>query len=213
MPMGLGRSTGIDTGAPVLVASYGGLETTQGARVVIRQEFAGSWEYLLEDAIFTVPPHAQFNGAALIGRDGRLIGIGSLLTQIELPGLGVAPCNMFVPIDLLKPILSDLMLSGRSKGPPRPWMGLSSEEVYGRVFVLRVTVGGPAEKAGLQPRDIILTVDKKPLTGLADFYRKVWALGSAGVDVPLTVLQKNRIREMRLRSGDRNQFLQRYPVH
>jgi len=211
-PMTLGRSAEIGSGDPVLVASFGGARATQGARVVIRREFAGSWEYLLEDAIFTVPPHAEFGGAALIDRDGRLVGLGSLLTPIEVPGLGAVPCNMFVPIDLLKPILSDLMATGRSKAQPRPWLGLSSEEAYGRVFVLRTTAGGPSDAAGLQPWDIILTVAKNPVTGLADFYRKVWALGRAGTAIPLTVLRGIQIREITVQSSDRDAFLQHRPV-
>jgi serine protease Do len=206
VPMKLGKSSEVKEGDPILVASHGGSESVQAARVVSRREFAGSWEYLLEDAIFSAPPHLNFGGAALIGPNGRLVGIGSLFTQLMIPGFGSIPCNMFVPIDLLKPILADMIKSGRSHGSPRPWLGLNAEEVYGRVFVLRVTSEGPAEKAGLKSGDIILTVDKRAVNGLADFYRKVWALGSAGVDVHLTVLQGTQIRDISVHSADRSQF-------
>lgn len=210
-PVKLGQSSEVKEGDVVLVASHGGPDSVQDVRVISRTEFAGYWEYLLEDALFTTPPHLNFGGASMIGRDGRLLGIGSLFTQIVIPGIGSIPCNVFVPIDLLKPILSDLIATGRSKEPPRPWLGVNVEEVRGRVFVLRVTSGGPAEQAGLQPGDIILTVNKRPVEGLSDFYRKVWALGAAGVDVPLGILQGIQIRDITVRSADRYQFLRLKP--
>jgi S1-C subfamily serine protease len=211
VPMKLGKSSGLKEGDPILVASHGGSDSVQAARVVTRNEFAGYWEYLLDDAIFTAPPISNFGGAALIGRDGQLLGIGSLLTQVMIQGLGSISCNMFVPIDHLNPILAGLIATGRSHEPPRPWLGLYGQETHGRVFVLRVTPGGPAEQAGLQPRDIILTVKGEEVKGLADFFRKVWALGNAGVDVPLSILQGARIRDVTVHSGDRYHFFRLKP--
>lgn len=211
--MQLGQSSELTVGDPVLVASYGGPDSVQGARVLTRQEFAGYWEYLLEDAIFTSPPYLSFGGAALIGRNGRLVGIGSLYTRITLPGLGAVPTNMFVPIDRLKPILDDLIARGRSQEPSRPWLGLYSEEAHGRVIILRVASGSPAEQAGLREGDIILKVKKGAVKGLADFYRKVWALGEAGVDVPVSILQGTEIRDLVVHSADRSQYLRLGPGH
>ncbi|MFC1491748.1 S1C family serine protease [Nitrospinota bacterium] len=206
-PFKLGQSSKVKEGDAILVAGHGGAKSVQGVRVVSRREFAGYWEYLLENAIFTSPPHADFAGAAMIGPDGRLLGIGSLFSQVVMPGVGVIPGNMFIPIDLLRPILGDLMATGRSHRPPRPWLGLHAEEVRGRVFVKRVTSGGPASQAGLKSGDIILAVAQKEVGGLADFYRKVWAIGRAGVDVPLSILQGNRMKNVIIRSADRFQFL------
>jgi S1-C subfamily serine protease len=208
-PMQLGKSSEVKEGDPVLVATHGGEEGAMGARVISRKEFAGYWEYLLDDAIFTAPPHANFGGAALIDHNGKLVGIGSLYTQIAIAGLGMIPGNMFVPIDYLKPILSDLITKGRSSAPPRPWLGINVEEVHGRVFVTRVTAESPAEKGGLKVGDIILTVNKKEISGLADFYRKVWTLGKPGVEVPLTLLQGIQVQEIKVKSGDRYQY---YPL-
>jgi S1-C subfamily serine protease len=177
----------------------------------VRREFAGSWEYLLEDAIFTVPPYLNFGGAALINRDGQLLGIGSLFTQLTVPELGSIPCNLFVPIDLLRPILSDLTAKGRSSEPSRPWLGLNAEEAHGRVFIIRVTPEGPSERAGLQSDDLVLTVKGEAVKGLADFYRKVWALGNAGIDVPLTILRGTQIHNITVPSVDRYQFLRLKP--
>lgn len=211
VPMKLGQASEIKEGDPILVASHGGSDSVQTARVVSRMEFPGYWEYLLEDAIFVAPPHPNFGGAALIGPTGQLLGIGSIFTQIPIAGIGSIPCNMFVPIDLLKPILDDLINTGRSREPPRPWLGLYVEEAHGRVFVIRVTSGGPAEQAGLKRGDILLTVKGRAVSGLADFYRKVWELGSAGVDVPLGVLQGIQIRDKTVRSSDRYQFFRLKP--
>jgi S1-C subfamily serine protease len=205
--MKLGQSSEIEVGDPVLVVGHGGTDSVQGARIVARQEFAGSWEYLLEDALFTAPPYSNFGGAALISRDSKLLGVGSLFTQVVIPGFGSVPSNMFVPIDHLKPILKDLISSGRSTEPPRPWLGLNVEEIKGRVFVQRVSTGGPGEKAGLQQNDIILMVDRKIVKGLADYYRKVWALGRAGVRVSLRVLQGVKIRDIIVQSADRDQYM------
>ena len=212
VPIKLGQSSEVKEGEPILIAGHGGTDAVQVGRVISRKEFAGYWEYLLEDAIFTVPPYLNFGGAALIDRDGRLLGIGSLYTQVTIQGFGSIPCNIFVPIDLLKPILSDLMSRGRSSEAPRPWLGLNAEEAHGRVFVLRVTSEGPAERAGLRPEDLILTVNGKALNGLADFYRKVWALGNAGVDVSLGILRGTQIRDITVHSADRYQFLRLKPA-
>ena len=206
-PIKLGQSAAVTVGDPVLVASHGGSESVQGARVVARQEFAGYWEYLLEEAIFTTPPATDFGGAALLDRTGQLVGIGSLLTHVVLPGVGTVPGNMFVPIDLLTPILSDFIATGRAATPPQPWLGLQAEESHGRLFVLRLASGGPAVRAGVQPGDIILTVAQQAVAGLADFYRKVWALGEAGVDVTLSILRGTSVRQVTIHSADRYQYL------
>ena len=206
-PMKLGKSSELKQGDPILMAGHGGTESVQAGRVIVRKEFAGYWEYLLEDAIYTAPAHTGFGGAALIDRDGKLLGIGSLLTQVLIPGFGAISCNISVPIDLLHPILADLIAKGRTSAPPRPWLGLNAEEAHGRVFVLRVTSESPAEKAELQAGDMVLTVKGAEVKGLADFYRKVWALGHAGVEVPLSILRGAKIRDITVKSIDRNQLL------
>jgi S1-C subfamily serine protease len=211
VPMKLGQSSKVKEGEPILIAGHGGTDSIQVGRVIVRKEFAGYWEYLLEDAIFTAPPYLNFGGAALINRDGQLLGIGSLFTQLTIPGLGSIPCNLFVPIDLLRPILSDLIAKGRSSEPSRPWLGLNAEEAHGRVFIIRITPEGPSEQAGLQSDDLVLTVKGEAVKGLADFYRKVWALGNAGIDVPLTILRGIQIYNINVPSVDRYQFLRLKP--
>lgn len=205
-PLKLGASSGLKQGDPALVAGYTGSEDVVGARVVLRGEFVGYWEYLLENAIYTTPPYRNFAGAALIGPDGSLLGVGSIFTRVAVAGLGAIPANMFVPIDLLKPILADLKTAGRSRRPQRPWLGVFTEESHGRLFITSLTPAGPGEKSRLQAGDIILKVNRQPVRGQADFYRQVWALGSAGVEVPISILRETEIKEITLNSIDRYQL-------
>lgn len=207
-PIRLGHSSQLQEGDPILMIGFGGSKAVAGSRIVSLGEFAGYWEYLLENAIYTNPPYPNYGGAALIDQKGQLLGIGSIYTQLSVPGVGVLPCNMSVPIDLLKPILADLLDSGRSTKPQQPWLGVHANEAHGRVFIIRVTPGGPAEKAGIKTGDIILTVNKTPVKGLADFFRQIWAVGPAGVKVPLTILQETHVRDVTVLSADRYQFLQ-----
>jgi len=210
-PMRLGLSSEIKDKSPLLVASHGGRDSIIGVRVISRQEYVGYWEYILEDAIFTIPPHPRYGGAALIDQNGRLLGIGSLSSQFQFPGIGSVLSNMFIPIARLKPILGDMISTGRSSEQPRPWLGLYSEEIYGRVMVFRVGPGGPADQAGLHSGDIILKVENDAVNGLADFYRKIWALGNVGVDVHLSVLQGTQINQITVRSADRYQYFKLNP--
>lgn len=206
-PIALGSAADLAPETQALVAASGGPEPVVGAVVVSRRDFAGYWEYLLPDAIFTAPPHLAFGGAALIGRDGALLGIGSLIVgDAGGPGSQIAG-NMFVPIDALQPILADLLTHGRSAAPARPWLGLYSEEVRDRLFVSRTAPGGPADAAGLQAGDVIVAVKDEPVSDMADFYRKVWALGEAGAEIPLTVLRPDGLSGITVRSGDRYDYL------
>ena len=204
-PMRLGDSAELIEGMGVIVAGYGGRENTIRATVVSRREFAGYWEYLLPEAIFTQPPFPVFGGAALIDQEGRLVGIGSLIVGDARQGEGISPGNMFIPINALKPILASLIATGRSDAPPRPWIGVYTEAVRGRVFVTRLAAEGPGETAGVAIGDIVVAVNGKPVSGVNDFYRKLWALGAPGVEVPLTLLRRNGALEtLMLRSRDRN---------
>ena len=212
VPIKLGQSSTVKAGDPILVAGHGGTDSAIAGRVISRKEFAGYWEYLLEDAIYTAPAYTNFGGAALISPDGQLLGIGSLFSQIVIPGLGSISCNIFVPIDLLNPILSDLKTTGRPRKVPRPWLGINAEEAHDRVFITKVISGGPAERDGVQPGDLILSVKGKAVNGLADFYRKVWALGNAGIDVSLGILRGIQIRDVTVHSVDRYQFLRLKPT-
>lgn len=178
------------------------------AAIVAKQEFAGYWEYLLDEAIFTAPAHPSWGGAALVGEDGKLLGIGSLRLEMNRNGES-AEINMVVPINLLTPILDDLLTRGQANRPPRPWLGVFSAESDGDVVVMNVTEGGPAAIAGLQRGDVISDVRDGEVDGLADFYRKVWSSGSAGAEVPLRVVREGRETWLRVKSADRNSFLRK----
>ena len=181
-PVRLGSARGLRQDTAVLVASFGGPQSVQPARVTSRREFAGYWEYLLADAIFTAPPHPAFGGAALLDREGRLVGIGSLAVNDAQAG-EFLPGNLFVPIDALHPAIADLLTDGRPQSPARPWLGVYTEQARDRLFIVRVADEGPAQRAGLKRGDVIVKVAGQSVVSMADFYRKVWALGEAGVTV------------------------------
>lgn len=204
--MEFGHAADADIGEAVVLAD--GIGQVVRANIVAKQEFAGYWEYLLDEAIFTAPAHPSWGGAALIGADGRLLGIGSLLLQMNRGGEAV-DINMAVPIDLLPPILNDLLSRGRVDKPPRPWLGAFSAESNGRVVVMSVAEGGPAAQAGLRPGDIISDIQDGEVEGLADFYRKLWASGPAGAEIPMRIVRDGRETWLRVRSADRGAFLRR----
>jgi S1-C subfamily serine protease len=202
-PLAFGRSSAVKHGDPVLVVSQGGAGMVAPAYVVAKREFAGNWEYLLDEAIFTAPPHPAWSGAALINQEGKLVGVGSLIVGDAAGSGDNTPGNMFVPIDRLPPILGDLIADGRVSGAQHPWLGVAANELHGRLFVSRVTPGGPAEQAGVQRGDIIVGVNGEKANTLPDFYRKVWNRGRAGVMVPLDVLQNNEVRRIDVKSMNR----------
>ena len=210
-PVALGESAPLKTGDKVIAVSHGGPAPVIGTRVVSRRPFAGYWEYLLEDAIFTAPPHMAYGGAALFGADGRLVGIGSLLVNDAAPGPGPVPGNMFVPIDGLKPIMAELLQHGRRAAPSHPWLGVYTDNTRGRLIVTRLAPGGPGEKAGLRPGDVIIGVGGRRIADAADFFRKVWSRGDAGVEVPIDLVPANatqlKVERVVVRSMDRYDWL------
>jgi S1-C subfamily serine protease len=209
----LGASTEARVGDRVVVGGAGGRSHSVAAHVVARQEFAGYWEYVLDDAIFTAPAHPHWGGTALIGAAGELLGIGSLQVQHATRSGQPVNINMMVPIDLLAPILDDMLTLGRPNRPPRPWLGLYATEVEDRVAVIGVAENGPAARAGLRAGDFLLAVAGTRVEALAGFFRRVWALGDAGVEVPLTLNREGDTFEVRVTSGDRARFLKAPRLH
>lgn len=206
-PFQFGKSRDLKEKEPVLAASFGGAAGLAPAVVVSRREFAANWEYIVDQAIFTAPAHNEWSGAALINRDGKLVGVGSLIVGNTTGKNDGLAGNMYVPIDLLTPVLADLIADGRVQGPGRPWLGITTEEVRGKLFVGRVTEGGPAQKAGLKKGDVIVGVNGKNATGLANLYKQIWATGAAGVTVPLDILSESGVRRVPIRSMNRHDHL------
>jgi S1-C subfamily serine protease len=199
-------------GDDVIVIGCGGREHALKAKVIAVREFAGYWEYVLDEAVFTAPAHPQWGGAALVGAEGRLLGIGSLLVEETVAGQSIQG-NMIVPIDLLGPILDDMLKLGRPARPARPWLGMYTTEVRGQLVVGGLAEGGPAHRAGIRMKDMVLEVAGERVAGLADLYRRVWRLGAAGVEVPLTLARDGELVRLRLRSADRSDFLKKPLLH
>jgi S1-C subfamily serine protease len=207
-PVALGESAKVSPRDRVMIASSGN-DTISFAYVVSKRPFSGNWEYALDEALYTSPPMMSWSGAGLFDRDGKLLGIGSLIVRDANDEDPRLPGNMFVPIDLLKPILPDLVKSGRRQGPARPWLGVAADEVAGRLVVARVSPDGPADRAGIAPGDIILAVGSDSVRTQTEFYRKVWARGAAGASIPLKVLQGVDVNEVAVTSIDRTEYFKR----
>ncbi len=210
--LALGSSDKVEVGERVVVGGAGGRTRSVAARIAAKQEFAGYWEYALDEAIFTYPAHPNWGGTALISPQGELIGIGSL--QVERVREGENEhLNMIVPIDLLKPILEDLRKFGRVNKPARPWLGIYSTEIEDRIVIVGIAPKGPAARAELKTGDVVLEVAGETVSTLSQFYRKVWALGPAGVEVPLTLYRDGVTFEVGVNSSERANFLKAPRMH
>ncbi len=211
-PLSLGSSTGAQVGDRIVVGGVGGRTRSLAGRIAAKQEFAGYWEYALDEAIFTYPAHPNWGGTGLLSADGELIGIGSL--QIERVSEGRNEhLNMIVPIDLLKPILDDLRKFGRVNKPARPWLGVFSTEIEDKVVVAGMSPKGPAARAELKIGDVIVAVKGERVTSQREFYKNIWALGSAGVDVPLTLYREGDTFNVVLTSTDRARLQRKPKLH
>lgn len=209
----LGSSEDASTGEKVVVAGAGGIDHCLAARVIAKQEFAGYWEYLLDEALFTGPAHPHWGGTAVLNHDGALIGLGSLQVQHTTRAGGAESINMSVPIDLLKPIVGDLMTLGRANRPARPWLGVYVTETEGKIVVIGLSSRGPAAEVGLEAGDEIQMVGHTQVRTLAQFYRTIWAQGDAGVDVPLGVMRDGEARIVVVPSTDRTRTFKGPRLH
>jgi S1-C subfamily serine protease len=211
-PLVRGTAASCRIGENVVVAGHGGRARALRATVFAKREFAGYWEYLLDEALYTAPAHPQWGGSAMIGSDGKLLGVGSLLVQ-EKVDAGTLQGNMVVPIDLLEPILDDMLKLGRPGRENRPWLGMYTTEAGAKLVVAGLAPGGPAERAGVKVGDIVMDVAGAKPGSLADLWRRVWALGPSGTQVPFKLLRKSALIDVRVRSADRSGFLKKPHLH
>ena len=208
----LGDSDVLNEGDSVVIGGLGGRKGAIAAEVMAIREFAGYWEYLLDKAIFTAPAHPNWGGCGLIGPDGSLLGIGSLMVQQTGEDTAIDG-NMVVPINLLKPILEQLSTYGRVEKPSRPWLGLFGTEVQDQVVVAALSANGPADEADIKVGDIGVAVDDEQVKSLAEFFRHVWSLGDAGVTVPLSLARNGEILSTNVRSIARDALLKSPALH
>ena len=211
-PLPIGSIGGVVAGDPVVVIGHGGRAHALQAKVLAKREFAGYWEYVLDEALFTSPAHPQWGGTAMVDATGSLLAIGSLLIE-EKVGRKRVQGNMGVPVDLLAPVLDDILIAGRSRAVPRPWLGLYVGEASDGLVVGGVAKGGPADSAGLREGDRLLDIAGDSVTTLAAFFRRVWSQGPAGVDIDLTIGRDGSRMHAVLHSADRNDFLKKPSLH
>jgi S1-C subfamily serine protease len=211
-PLPLGSSAATKIGDRVVLGGSGGRTRSVASQIAAKQEFAGYWEYLLDEALFTYPSHPNWGGTGLISSRGELIGIGSLQLEREHDSKS-EHVNMIVPIDLLKPVLDDLRKFGRINKPARPWLGMFTAEIEDKVVVVGISAKGPAARAELKAGDVILAVKGEKISSQTQFYRKLWSLGSAGVDVPLTIYHEGVTFDVVLASIDRTRLLKAPRLH
>jgi serine protease Do len=213
VPAPLGGSRAVTPDEPLLVASGGENGQLSMARLVSRRAFAGYWEYRIDDALFTAPPRTDHSGAGLFNGRGELVGIGSLVvadSRADPPGEGQRiPGNMFVPTDLLRPILGELRTQGMSSASRRAWLGVNCVEQRGAVHVVRVADDSPAEAAGLRVGDRILTIDGTAVTTLGALWMRLWSGGPAEREVTLEIDRDGTRQAIAVRSIDRMQALTR----
>lgn len=203
-PVDLGQSAASAERDMVLIVGFDGVAP---AYIVSKRPFVGYWEYLLDEAIYTAPATVNWQGAALLSREGKLLGIGSLVVGNAMGSHAQqVPGNLFVPIDVMKPVLGDFIANGRSTAKPRPWIGISTQEVQGNLIVTRVSPESPADEAGLKAGDIIVGLGGQALKGQADFYTRMWKSGEAGVVLTVDVLKGNKVENYQIKSSDRNRY-------
>jgi S1-C subfamily serine protease len=216
----IGSSATATAGDHVVIAGAGGPNRSVAASIVAKQEFAGYWEYVLDEAIFTAPAHPNWGGTAMIGSSGKLLGIGSLKleqgrdSRVEQRGEDTSGhLNMIVPIDLLNPIFDDLLKYGRPNRPPRPWLGFYAAEADGSIVVIGVSERGPAQRAGLRQGDIVRSINGSEIDNLADMFRRIWAIGPAGADIPIKVEREGRLIDHKVASADRSSLFKVPRLH
>ena len=212
-PIEIGETGGLREKDWAIAAARGGIGNAIKARIVSKREFAGYWEYLLDEAIFTAPPHPHWSGAALIDNDGRLVGLGSLFVQDAEPGGGPSAGNMFIPIDLYKETVDDLLRFGRRPGRSRPWLGIYSIEALGKVLITSVSERGPCADAGVEAGDVVLAVNDAAVGSIAEMYRRIWGIGPAGSTVALRLLRDGEAHTVEIVSADRETLMKGPRAH
>ena len=209
-PVALGRSAEVRDEEPLMVVNGGDEGSISATRLVSRRAFSGYWEYHVDGALFTSPPMASHSGAGLFNGQGELVGIGSLfVADARGPGTGRLPGNMFVPVDLLRGVLPELLARGRSQASDRAWIGVNCVEVDGAIRVIRVSEDSPADVAGIEVGDQILAIDGQRVSTLEQLWKRLWTGSAPERAVKLEIQRKGQAESLTVQSVDRAKTLRR----
>jgi len=210
-PVKLGQSALVVKDDRVIVLPANGLEAAASVRIHSAREFSAPWEYLLENALYTMPPVRNFSGAALINREAELIGIGTLALQnITDSDDGTVPGNLFIPVDLLTSRLGTMLTQSVKQVEPsdRAWLGLMVDEM---LSVTRVLDASPAMEAGIQAGDIILGINDNHVVSRANLYRSLWSTVSVADDVALLVSRAGKLTPLKAKPVYRSSWFVNAP--
>lgn len=200
-PARLGVADAVTRGTPVFLLTHDGDGVRKGAagHVSSTGPFEAFWEYLLERALTTTAVNPGLAGGPLFDGSGALVGVVSL---------GLAAAGRFslaIPIDLYAARREALEDGRPGADAQRAWAGIYPQGSSGSVVLSGVVPGGPAERAGLVPGDLILSVDGARVSSLTELYRAVWRR-SAGETLSFRILRDDALRVVEVAAGDRYAF-------
>ena len=189
-------------GQPVFLLTCTGEQERRGAsgHVSSVEPFEAFWEYMLDEAIMTTAMNPGLAGGPLLDDRARVLGVVSLgLAAVGRYSLAI-PAPLFARRRALLESPNPMPAAER-----HAWIGFYTQASDETVAVTGVVSGGPAEKAGLERGDVVLSVDGETVTNLRELYDALWRKGPGEV-VGMQILREESIQVIEVVAGDRYEF-------